>query len=63
MPTRNRRIEFEQIELFRPLPQRPLWNVLSESVKEDVRKLLIQMLMARAKQRRGEGSAREAGHD
>jgi hypothetical protein len=46
MLTKSRNEAFEQLELFRPPPNRPRWHTLPQGVRGDVRELLAQMFRA-----------------
>jgi hypothetical protein len=63
MSNKIRRTVLEQIDLFHPLPKRPPWSSLTECVKEEVRRLLVQMLMAHAKRSVATEAAKEASDE
>jgi hypothetical protein len=61
-PLPIRRPPSEQLDLFRPLPDRPTWDQLPPPSRDEVRRLLVQLFVAC-----GTGSVaaaeREADHE
>jgi hypothetical protein len=62
MPVKAKRDAVEQLELFRPPPQRPLWNALPDHVRSDVRDLVAQMLREHV-ERSAKGDEAEVNDD
>lgn len=57
----SRRSPYEQLDLFRPTPQRPTWTTLPKEIQQKVLQLLAR-LMSMAHTRSG-AAAKEVGDE